>query len=75
MRDHPIIPCTEKTAFWAITVHDTATQTVYHVALIDLVSGHTLWSKTSTQPLDREALEEAARPYRGYGWQVEEIPE
>ena len=74
MREHPLRPCTEQTAFWAIAVHDSATHTVYHLALVDLLSGHTLWSQTSHRPIDRAELEDAARTYRGYGWRVEAIP-
>lgn len=73
MIKHELIPCTEKTAFWAIGCYEHGAREVWHIALIDVLSGHTLWRVTTHCPLDPERLAEVITRFRGEGWTIEPL--
>lgn len=73
MIEHDVIPAPDKTAFWSVSCVTTPRLTQYHAALIDLLSGHTLWAITATCRLDPAMLRDITERFEGYGWTIEPL--
>lgn len=73
MIEHDVIPAPDKTAFWSVSCTASPVTTTYHAALIDLLSGHTLWSITTTHRLNLAILRNITERFEGYGWTIEPL--
>lgn len=71
---HPLLPAPDKTAFWSVSCTASPVTTTYHAALIDLLSGHTLWAITTPHRLDPALLRDITERFEGYGWTIEPLP-